>query len=333
MATDTDHVTMARIRFRYNPKTLKYERVGVRIGALLFTLASYLVVGFLAFAGLLLIQNKFIHSDQEKALRQENQALQEHYDQLSYQLVASQQRLDQLKNQENELVSRIFESKSEPKSEASSNVNRDQILVASMDEYEKYSQELSSTSQNLLEHARQSNVFHSRKASVTKENLPKVTSLPTALPLAHFDISMMVSGFGNRINPFHKGTYHHDGVDLRAPRGTSVLSAGNGTVLVVRKSDLMAGFGNYVEIDHGQGLVTRYAHLDQVNVFQGEKIKKGDQLGTVGMSGGSTAPHLHYEVLLHGKNLNPVHYMVEGLAANAYAVMVELSKKENQSFD
>ncbi len=323
---------MARIRFRYNPKTLKYERVGVRIGALLFTLVSYLVVGFLAFAGLLLIQNKFIYSDQEKALRQENQALQEHYDQLSFQLVASQQRLDQLKNKENELVSRIFESKGEPKREVSK-VNRDQILVASMDEYEKYAQELTSASQYLLAYARQSNEFYSRKASVAKENLPGISSLPTALPLANFDINMMVSGFGNRINPFHKGIYHHDGVDLRAPRGTSVLSTGKGTVIVVRKSDLLAGFGNYVEIDHGQGLVTRYAHLDQVTVFQGQKIKKGDPLGSVGMSGGSTAPHLHYEVLQNGKNLNPVYYMVEGLAAHTYAGMVELSKKENQSFD
>ncbi|MCU0421161.1 MAG: M23 family metallopeptidase [Cyclobacteriaceae bacterium] len=324
---------MARIRFRYNPNTLKYERVGIRVGALLFTLFSYVAIGFLFFVGLLLLQNKFLNSDEEKALRAENRALAQHHQQLASTLVRAHRQLDELKSQEQTLASRIFESPASVPAPPAMGMSRDVILMADASEYDRHTEALTGTVRQLLEGARYLNEIHGQQARVGKKEMAEVTALPTGLPLPHFDVTMMVSGYGNRINPFHKGMYHHDGVDLRAPRGTPVLTAGHGVVALVRQSDLVAGFGNYVEIDHGRGLLTRYAHLDEVRVRPGQKVKKGDPLGTVGMSGGSTAPHLHYEVLKDGKNQNPVWYLVEGLTADAYATLVQLSKKENQSFD
>ena len=324
---------MARIRFRYNPNTLKYERVGIRVGTVLFSLLSYVAAGFVCFMGLLVLQNKFLNSNEEKALRLENKALAQHHKQLASIMMYSHQRLDKLKSQEQALADRIFESRTTQAPVEDPSINRDMILMADANEYEHHTEALTATVRQLLAGARYLNEIHSGDAGVDKPEMARVTLLPTGLPLPNFEVSMMVSGFGNRINPFHKGIYHHDGVDLRAPRGTAVLATGKGVVTVVRQSDLVAGFGNYLEIDHGNGWVTRYAHLEAIQVRSGQKLKKGDVVGTVGMSGGATAPHLHYEVLKDGKNQNPVQCMVEGLSADAYAAMVLLSKKENQSFD
>ena len=101
----------------------------------------------------------------------------------------------------------------------------------------------------------------------------------------------------------------------------------------MKHSDLLAGFGNYIEIDHGFGYITRYAHLEEITVRNGQHISAGQVIGTSGTSGGTIAPHLHYEVIRNGKNLDPVNFMLEGLNSFNYHQLMEVSKKVNQSLD
>jgi murein DD-endopeptidase MepM/ murein hydrolase activator NlpD len=143
----------------------------------------------------------------------------------------------------------------------------------------------------------------------------------------------LVSGFGTRINPFHKGKYKHPGIDFAAPRGTAVVAAAGGRVIDINKSDLQAGYGNSVDIDHGHGFITRYAHLETITVKQGERVAKKVVIGTVGNSGGSIAPHLHYEVIYEGEPVNPLKYMIEGLNSYDYSRLNALNNKQNQSLD
>jgi murein DD-endopeptidase MepM/ murein hydrolase activator NlpD len=117
------------------------------------------------------------------------------------------------------------------------------------------------------------------------------------------------------------------------PRGTPVFATGAGKVSQLKRSDLQAGYGNYVEIDHGNGIVTRYAHLEDISVKFGASVAKGERIGSVGTSGGSVAPHVHYEILRDGKNVDPVHYMVEGLNPSHHYVLTVLSHQQNQSLD
>jgi murein DD-endopeptidase MepM/ murein hydrolase activator NlpD len=143
----------------------------------------------------------------------------------------------------------------------------------------------------------------------------------------------LVSGFGARINPFHKGNYHHDGIDIALPRGTEVHATGAGRVVSMGASQMEAGFGSYVEIEHGFGLVTRYAHLDHVAVTWGQKITQGQVIGMSGSTGGSVAPHLHYEIMKYGKSVDPLYYLVEGISAAEHQKLAEKSKVPNQSLD
>ncbi|HEY0653514.1 MAG TPA: M23 family metallopeptidase, partial [Chryseosolibacter sp.] len=100
-----------------------------------------------------------------------------------------------------------------------------------------------------------------------------------------------------------------------------------------KKSDLQAGYGTFIDIDHGHGFVTRYAHLETTAVRLGQRIRKGAVIGTVGSSGGSVAPHLHFEILRKGKPVDPIHFMIEGVTSQAYEVLKLTSHKQNQSLD
>ncbi len=118
----------------------------------------------------------------------------------------------------------------------------------------------------------------------------------------------VTSGFGPRISPFTARPTKHHGIDIRAPIGTPVLAPAAGTV-VHRKHD--TGFGKVISIAHGDGISTRYGHLHTMGVKVGQKLSRGDVIGTVGNSGLSTGPHLHYEVIVNKIRIDPRKFIIE----------------------
>jgi len=140
----------------------------------------------------------------------------------------------------------------------------------------------------------------------------------------------LLSGFGKRLHPILKVMKMHEGIDFTAKRGTPIQATANGTVHKVLKSP---SYGNYVVIKHGHGYETLYAHMHKTMVKKGQKIKRGEQIGTVGSTGRSTAPHLHYEIHLNGRAINPLSYCVDGLSINEYEALVKSASKMNQSLD
>ncbi len=323
---------MLSTKFSYNPENLRYERVKISIFNVLVTVISYVTFGVLFFIGLLLLQNYIIETPSEKQLRTENKALTEHKIVLAGQLTESNNQLEELKKQDQELYEKLFETKVPPDENASIK-NREEILLAGSGDFDEIIKDVNARFKELYASAKLNNNFFHEKASVKKEDISTLFSLPSILPVEDFDQSKLVSGFGTRINPFHKGHYHHDGVDIASARGTAVLATGHGLVIVSKRSDLLAGFGNYVEIDHGHGVITRYSHLEEIIAHPGQKIKKGQVIGSVGSSGGSIAPHLHYEVIQDGANIDPIKFFAEGLTAGQYQELVTKGKKQNQSLD
>lgn len=117
---------------------------------------------------------------------------------------------------------------------------------------------------------------------------------------------LITSEFGWRKDPVTSVTEYHEGIDISAPAGTSVRSSAEGVVI---ESGNDSGYGKVVVIDHGYGIVTRYAHLSRSYVVVGQKVKKGTIIGAVGSSGKSTGPHVHYEVRIDGVPVNPIKYL------------------------
>ncbi len=132
-----------------------------------------------------------------------------------------------------------------------------------------------------------------------------LSRIPSIRPLVGGRLS---SRYGRRVDPFTGRPAFHRGIDVSARRGTPILSPADGRVKKVRRSS--AGYGNMLIVDHGNGFETRFAHCDQILVSRGQKLARGEVVATVGSSGHSTAPHLHYEVIRDNKHRNPSHYIL-----------------------
>ena len=115
------------------------------------------------------------------------------------------------------------------------------------------------------------------------------------------------SGFGVRADPFHAGAAMHPGIDLAGAYGTPIYATADGTV--IRAGWNSGGYGNMVELDHGRGIVTRYGHMSAVLVHAGDRVTRGEQIGRMGSTGRSTGNHLHYEVRIDGRPVNPIPFM------------------------
>jgi len=139
--------------------------------------------------------------------------------------------------------------------------------------------------------------------SVLVQQQAKKVAMPSARPVS---VGWYSSNFGYRIDPFTGQKAFHEGVDFVADSGTAIHAAGGGIVVY---ADTYAGYGNMIEIDHGNGLISRYAHASKVLAKVGDVVMKGQKIGEVGTTGRSTGPHLHFEVRLRGAPQNPEHYL------------------------
>lgn len=139
-------------------------------------------------------------------------------------------------------------------------------------------------------------------------------SIPSRMPL---EGARMTSDYGMRTHPVLGGRRSHKGIDLAAPTGTPVYATADG---IVSRANRFSSYGLFVSIEHGAKLQTRFAHLSRLAVADGQRVKKGDVIGYVGSTGRSTGPHLHYEVRIAGQAVNPIPYMVESDAQQAFAM-------------
>ncbi len=126
------------------------------------------------------------------------------------------------------------------------------------------------------------------------------------IPLGRPVNGKISSGFGKRTDPVNKKKAIHEGVDIKGKRGDRILATASGKVIKAMKN---GGYGNYVEIDHGNGYITAYGHMQNYLVKKGERVEQGQVIGQVGSTGRSTGPHLHYEIQLNKKPINPGKFM------------------------
>lgn len=154
---------------------------------------------------------------------------------------------------------------------------------------------------------------------------------PMTNPLDDFTFAQTGASVGEKINPFYKVPIRHDGLDMVAHSGEPVHVTADGVVTGVIKS--RKGLGNVVVVSHDGGYVTRYAHLADIEVRKGKKLKKGDRIGYVGVSGNSFAPHLHYEVLRDTVVMDPVNHFFASLDPEEYVNVMIMAATTGQSLD
>lgn len=128
-------------------------------------------------------------------------------------------------------------------------------------------------------------------------------AIPSRRPIEKMSLS---SSYGMRVHPITGKLARHNGVDIPAPYGTPIYATADG---IVGRAQRLGGYGNYVEIEHGNAIETRYSHMSSFVVQPGQQVKKGDVIGYVGSTGRSTGNHLHYEVRIDGEPVNPMPFV------------------------
>jgi len=149
---------------------------------------------------------------------------------------------------------------------------------------------------------------------------------PAICPIPTVDGTYVSSYYGSRVHPIYKARHIHRGIDIAAPKDTPVVATGHGKVTGVK---LRGGYGRQIMIEHMDGYMTRYAHLNEILVNKGDIVKQGDIIGTVGTTGLSTGNHLHYEIILNNEVIDPLFILPDTLHKNAY---LDYSRKLNNHY-
>ena len=324
-------------KYFYNKQTLSYEPVKVSTQAKLlrgFGLFSAILVT----AGIIyVVSDMYFPSQKERALMREIDEMQYQYSELLNEVSVMSDELERIQDRDAQVHRFMFDMDpidetmwtagiggSDDYSSLRAFPNAGEVMASSHSKVDKLKRqlELQAGSLDTIE-----SLAHLRADRI--DAIPSIK--PVRVDLLARNVSML-SGFGVRMHPIHKVHKMHQGLDFTAPMGTAIQATGTGKVIEIKKSK--SGYGRHIKIDHGfDGFQTLYAHLDEIHVSVGDEVKKGQQIGTVGNTGTSTAPHCHYEVRINGRAVNPIHYCLDGLSAEQYQKVVERANSASASFD
>jgi len=326
---------MAKKKYKFNPDSLSYERVGITFKEKSTKIFAYLSSSLaLALVIVVVVLNAY-DTPKTKALKRENRLLLTQYELMDRDLSKIEGVLDELQKRDDNIYRVIFESDPIPSS----------VRKAGFGGSNTYSHlESLDNSKLIIETARKLDII-SKEAYIQSKSYDDVlnmalnkekmlASIPAIQPISNKDLKRTASGWGYRMHPIYKVRKMHYGMDFTSPIGTPVYATGDGKVIVVKGSKRSrSGFGMEIIIDHGYGYETLYGHLNAFNVKRGQKVKRGDIIAFVGNSGGSTAPHLHYEVHKNGSAVNPSYYYYKDLTPQEYDKMIAISTNIGQSLD
>lgn len=322
---------MRKVYYIYNPKTRTYDRIYPTIRQRMVSYLRSLVFGIGIGAGSFLLLLFIFGSPSEKNLLTENSRLQAQYNILSRRLDEALRVMQRLQQRDDNLYRVIMQA----------NPVTDALRTASYGKTNRYEEWMDMANSKLVVNTTQKMDLLARQVYIQSKSFDEVVelckqhdemlaSIPAIQPVANKNLKQTASGYGTRIDPIYKTVKFHEGMDFSANVGTPVYVTGNGKVTQAGWDGL---YGNSITIDHGFGYVTRYAHLSKIKVRRGQKVIRGEVIGEVGSTGKSTGPHLHYEVHVKGKVVNPVNYYFMDLSADDYDRMVEMAANHGNVYD
>jgi murein DD-endopeptidase MepM/ murein hydrolase activator NlpD len=323
---------MAKIKYYYDTETCKYERVKTKTSDIVLNGLGIISLILIAAAGLALLQMAYFPQPQQVILQNQIAELRFELGKFDREITQMNEILTGIEKRDDNIYRVVLGAEPIDKSIREAGVGgseryadiREKDLIDKdrvIDLYEKVDKlrrkvYIESKSQDELV-----------KLAENKEKL--YAAIPAIQPVSNKQLIALASGFGMRTHPIYKVRKMHMGIDFAASIGTPIYATADGKVVSVDVK--FSGYGKVVEIDHGFGYRTRYAHMHDFAVRSGQNVRRGDLIGYVGNTGLSTAPHLHYEVLINGNQVDPVHYFYNDLSPSEYEKVLELASIENQS--
>jgi len=313
-------------RYEYDKENIRFRKVTKSLWSRIRSLVGFLLTSMSLTIAIYIVASFFFSTDTERQLRRENRMYERLYPELLEKQELVGDVIKDLENRDNSIYREIF--------------NADAPEVDPVMSIETLFTGDTLGREDLIEYtnAKASNL--SDIADNVESNFLKIFSTlasdgykmpPMSAPLEDVGYAGTGASLGQKVSPFYKVSIPHNGIDLVALQGEPVLATADGTVSMVERSG--KGLGNTVTIDHGNGYVTKYCHLADIKVYRGQKVKRGAKIASVGMSGSSFAPHLHYEVLLDGTPKDPLNYMFGSVDQSQYAAMAFMTASTGQSME
>ncbi|MDK2771208.1 MAG: M23 family metallopeptidase [Flavobacterium sp.] len=325
---------MSKVKYYYDSENLAYRKIETKrrkkfAYVVLFLLSSALF-GFLCLVAL--INTPYFETPKDKILTSELENMKINYQLLNKKVEVMDEALTAIEERDNNIYRIYFNTSPISEEERKSGFggvnrykdlegfNNSELVINTSKKVDRLMKELAIQSKSLNE-----------IVELGKQKEKLLAAIPAIQPVKNEDLKRMASGYGYRSDPFTKIRKFHYGMDFTAKTGTPVFASGDGVVLKADNS--LSGYGNHIEINHGYGYVTLYAHLSKYNCRPGQRVKRGDIIGYVGSTGRSEAPHLHYEVIKNGEKVNPINFYYGSISAEEYVAISKLANQENQSLD
>lgn len=320
---------MAKSQYKFNPDDINFDKMDDSFRTRFWRVVIY-IFGALVLA--LLINFVYIllfDSPKERIVRRENEELIRQYQNLVDRKATVDTVLSEIAQTDENIYRLIFETEPTEKNAVLNTIDPYMELQSLTDRQIVFLN--SDRLDSMLQKSTREKLDYDILRIKSEDKAEMLHCIPAIQPLENSDLTRTASGYGYRIHPIYKILKFHSGMDFTAPVGTQVFATGDGTVEVASRS--RRGSGNRIVINHGYGYKTVYAHLNELNTMQGRKVTRGDVIGTVGTTGLSTAPHLHYEVLINDEPVNPLNFYFMELVPEDFVRMIAISKKSGQSFD
>ena len=321
----------AKKKYKINPETLAMEQVEHGFRYWLRQTGIYILAGIVLGIGFLYLFLIFFPSPREKQLLREKATMESQLEVLNSQVDQMQVVMTDLQQRDDNLYRVLFGAEPIPMSVR-------QGAQRKIDYYEQLAQMTNSelaADLTLKVDLLEKEIYVQAKsydevAQMAKEQEIRMENIPAIQPVMNKDLKRVASGYGMRIDPVYHVRKFHQGMDFTAPTGTEIFATGNAKV---EFTGWKQGYGNTVILDHGYGYKTLYAHLYKSLVRKGQKVRRSDIIALVGNTGKSTGPHLHYEVRLNGKPVDPRNYYFYDLSPEEYDQMIQLSNNFGQMLD
>lgn len=327
------HKVMRKVYYIFNPDTRTYDRVyptfAQKFMTILRRILMYVIFGGVAF----LVFYLFVDKPTVKEFEHENSQLLAQYRILSQRLDEAALVLKDIQQRDDNLYRVMLNAEPVP----------DNVRNAGYAGTNRYDELLKMENAELLVETTQKIDLLEKQLYLQIKSFDEITALdksaeerlrhiPAIQPISNRDLTRTASGYGYRIDPVYKVRRFHKGMDFTCDMRTPIYATADA---VVESAGWRSGYGYTVVLDHGFGYKTLYAHLADAKfmVKPGQKVVRGEQIALSGNSGKSTGPHLHYEVFVKGKNVNPINYYFMDLDADGYDEMLRMADNHGKIYD
>ena len=322
---------MRKVYYIYNPQTQTYDRIYPTVRQRALSILRRLFIGMGLGAGSFIVLLLIFGSPSEKELRKENSKLQAQYNVLSRRLDEAMGVLQDIQQRDDNLYRVIFMADPIPsaiRQAGYGGTNRYEHLMdmANSDLVINTTQKMDMISKQLYIQSRSFDDV----VEMCKNHDEMLRCIPAIQPVSNKDLRKTASGYGTRIDPFMVPASSMRVWTFRLPRARMSMPR---EMAPWCRWGWQSGYGNRIVIDHGFGYQTVYAHLRDFRTKLGKKVVRGEVIGGVGSTGKSTGPHLHYEVHVKGKVVNPVNYYFMDLSAEDYDRMIQIAANHGKVLD